>query len=165
MKKRIFHFLTTLLFPLLMGMTHPFYVSVTELEYNSKSGEIGIATRLFPDDLEETLRLFSNKKCDLTGGEKEKNGEVLNAYFSRHMQVEVNGKRATMKFLGYEIEKESVWIYFSVQKVHAVKNITLSTDILYEYRPEQTNIVHLKLEEKRTSHRLNAPSTKVTIER
>lgn len=162
---RIFCLLAILAFPMLMGLAHPFYVSVTELEYNSKTREIGIACRLFPDDLEETLRLFSKKKFDLSGSDKAKNEEVLNAYFSKHMQVEVNSKLMPMKLLGYEIEKESVWIYFNIQKVSGVKKISLNTDILYEYRSEQTNIVHLNLDGKRMSHRLNAPASKVSIEK
>jgi hypothetical protein len=45
-----------------MGSSHPFFVSITEVEYSSKTKELGIATKFFPDDLEEALRKFSGKK-------------------------------------------------------------------------------------------------------
>jgi hypothetical protein len=50
---------------LLTSGNHPFYVSTTEIEFNPKTKEIGIAFKTFPDDLEETLRGFSGKKLDL----------------------------------------------------------------------------------------------------
>lgn len=165
MMYRIFNQLVVLMLPFVMGMTHPFYVSVTEVEYSSKTREIGIACKIFPDDLEETLRLFSKTKYDLSGAEKQKNNEALAAYFSKHLRLEINGKTQPLQFLGYENNRESTWVYFTAARVSGVKKMALITDILYEYKPEQTNIIHLNLDGKRESHRLSAPSTKVSIER
>ena len=75
-----------------MGSSHPFFVSITEVEYSSKTKELGIATKFFPDDLEEALRKFSGKKYDLVSGEKKSTGDAINSYFTRHVQVLVNGK-------------------------------------------------------------------------
>jgi hypothetical protein len=63
--KRLAYFFSMLAIPFLMGSSHPFFVSITEVEYSSKTKELGIATKFFPDDLEEALRKSTGKKFDI----------------------------------------------------------------------------------------------------
>ena len=68
-------YLKILLAPLLvlvLAFNHPFYVSVTEVEYSSKTKEVGISVKVFPDDLEESLRKFNGNKYDVVQGDKKK---------------------------------------------------------------------------------------------
>lgn len=162
MKKRL---LLLLLIFSSISFRHPFYLAVMEVEYSTKTREIGIACKVFPDDLEETLRLFTGKKHDLYNGDKSFNSQSLNTYFGKHFNVVVNGKLRQMQFLGFEIDKEVVWIYFNIPKVSGVKSIAIDTDFMYGYRPEQTNIVHLNIDGKKESFRLNAPNTKAVLSR
>lgn len=162
MKKRL---LLLLLIFSSISFRHPFYLAVMEVEYSTKTREIGIACKVFPDDLEETLRLFTGKKHDLYNGDKSFNSQSLNTYFGKHFNVVVNGKPRQMQFLGFEIDKEVVWIYFNIPKVSGVKSIAIDTDFMYGYRPEQTNIVHLNIDGKKESFRLNAPNTKAVLSR
>ena len=155
--KRLAHFFFLLMFPLLMGSSHPFFVSITEVEYSSKTKELGIATKFFPDDLEEALRKFSGKKYDLVSGEKKSTGDAINSYFTRHVQVLINGKPRQLSFLGYEIEKEVVWVYYNATKVGGVKSIEVISTLMYDYKAEHTNIIHIKMDEKRQSFKLNSP--------
>lgn len=155
--KRLAHFLYLLAIPMLMGSSHPFFVSITELEYSSKTKELGIATKFFPDDLEEALRKFSGKKHDVVSGEKKSTGDAINSYYNKHVKVLINGKPRSLSFLGYEIEKEVVWVYYNATKVTGVKSIEVISSLMYDYKAEQTNIIHLKMDEKRQSFKLNAP--------
>jgi hypothetical protein len=70
-----------------------------------------------------------------------------------------------INFLGYEIDKESVWIYCNISNQPGVRSIEISSDMMYEYKPEQTNIIHIKLDEKRESFRLTSPSTKAILKK
>lgn len=163
--KRLAYFLFLLAIPLLTGSTHPFFVSITDLEYSSKTKELGIATKFFPDDLEEALRKFSGKKYDIVAGEKKSTGDAINSYFTRHVQVLINGKPRQLGFLGYEIEKEVVWVYYNATKVAGVKSIEVISTLMYDYKAEQTNIIHIKMDEKRQSFKLNAPDQSAKISR
>ncbi len=163
--KRLAYFLFLLAIPLLTGSTHPFFVSITDLEYSSKTKELGIATKFFPDDLEEALRKFSGKKYDIVAGEKKSTGDAINSYFTRHVQVLINGKPRQLGFLGYEIEKEVVWVYYNATKVAGVKSIEVISTLMYDYKAEQTNIIHIKMDEKRQSFKLNAPDQSAKLSR
>ncbi|MCE2847971.1 MAG: DUF6702 family protein [bacterium] len=156
--KKFNYFLYLLAIPLLMGSSHPFFVTITEVEYNSKTKELGIATKFFPDDLEEALRKSTGKKYDIISGEKKSTGDAINSYFTNQVQVFINGKPLQLSFLGYEIEKEVVWVYYNAKKVSGVKSIEVISTLMYDYKSEQTNIIHIKMDEKRQSFKLNAPS-------
>lgn len=156
--KRLAYFLSILAIPFLIGSIHPFFVSTTELEYSSKTKELGIATKFFPDDLEEALRKSTGNKYDVISGEKKSTGDAINNYFTRHVQVLINGKPRQLSFLGYEIDKQVVWVYYNATKVAGVKSIEVISTLMYDYKSEQTNIIHIQIDEKRQSFKLNAPS-------
>ena len=156
--KRLAYFFSILAIPFLIGSIHPFFVSTTELEYSSKTKELGIATKFFPDDLEEALRKSTGKKYDVISGEKKSTGDAINNYFTRHVQVLINGKPRQLSFLGYEIDKQVVWVYYNATKVAGVKSIEVISTLMYDYKSEQTNIIHIQIDEKRQSFKLNAPS-------
>lgn len=165
MMSRSISFLLLMVVPLLMGLSHPFYVSVTEVEYKSASKEIGIVCKVFPDDMEETLRLFTQKKFDISKQDDKEINASLEAYFKKHLTIKVNGKPTNSMFLGYENIKESTYIYFNVPNISNVKSIELNSDLMYEYHAGQTNIVHLSIDNKRESFKLSAPETQARIVR
>ncbi len=148
-----------------MGMRHPFYVATFEVEYKSKTKEIGIACKLFPDDFEETLRLFKGKKYNLESANKAEINQAITDYFNAHFSIKTDGKSRALRFLGYEIDKEVVWIYFTIEKLPAPKTIELTTDLMYEYKKEQTNIVHMSWDKHSESFRLNSPVKKIVFKK
>lgn len=153
-------YLKILLAPLLLvvlSFKHPFYVSVTEVEYSSKTKEVGISVKVFPDDLEESLRKFNGKKYDVVQGDKKMIGPVLDKYIKQHMRILLNGTAKSYQWMGYEIDKESVWMYFSITNQPGVRSIEVQSDLMYAYKQEQTNIIHIKLDDKRESFRLMSP--------
>jgi len=46
-----------------------------------------------------------------------------------------------------------------------VKSVGITTDMMYEYKEEQTNIVHITIDGKRKSFKLNAPIKEATSKR
>ena len=154
-----------LLFLSTISFKHPFFVSVTEVEYSAKSKELGMSIKVYPDDLEETLRKFNGKKYDVIQGDKKEVSQIIEQYIKKHLSVKLNGINKAYQFLGYEIDKESVWMYCNISNQVGVKSIEILSDIMYEYRPEQTNIIHIKLDEKRESFRLTNPSTTAILKK
>lgn len=148
---------------MLMAETHPFYVSTTEIEYIAKSKEVGIAFKTFPDDLEETIRIFAGKKIDLSSKSKTENNQLISAYLQQHLSIDINRSKKELNFLGYEIDKEAIWIYFNIPKINSIKEMKITSDVMYEYKPEQTNIIHVNLKGNTSSYKLNSPNKEVVI--
>ena len=149
---------------LLTSGNHPFYVSTTEIEFNPKTKEIGIAFKTFPDDLEETLRGFSGKKLDLEKKNNPENNQLIEAYLKKHLSIDINKTRKELNFLGYELDKEAIWVYFNIPKINSIKILKVNNDVMYDYKSEQTNIIHITLNGVQSSHKLNAPNTTITVQ-
>jgi len=65
-----------------------------------KTKELGIATKFFPDDLEEALRKSTGKKYDIISGEKKSTGDAINSYFHKSSAGIHQWKTATAQFSG-----------------------------------------------------------------
>lgn len=143
---------------------HPIYVSVTEIEHNAKDKTLEISCKIFTDDFEKTLRKTYNVHVDLLGSKDRKAMEQLvNDYVQKHLSIQLEGKKVTMKFLGYEQQEEGIESYYQVDNVSSVKNISITDNILYEYKDEQLSLIHVIVNGNRKSTKLNNPEDKASF--
>src|SRR3954452_20500068 len=98
---------------LILVLLHPFYISMTDINYNDKSKSVEVSVRIFTDDFEKTLRKNCNCKVDLLAAKDKKSMEKLvSNYVLKHLQIRVDGQLRNLEFAGYQQEEESVWSYF-----------------------------------------------------
>lgn len=151
--------------PFLLGFKHPFYVSVTEVEYTTTTKELGITCKIYQDNLQEALRPYTSSKINLEQSNNGENNKMIEAYIRKHLSILINGQKKAIQYLGYENDKEATWIFFTITSLKNVKSIGVSTDLLYEYKKEFTNIIHITIDGKRKSFKLNSPETEVSAMR
>ena len=143
---------------------HPIFVSVTEIEHNAKEKTLEISCKIFTDDFEKTLRQAYKAHIDLIKPtDKEAMNRLVNDYVQKHLQLDVDGKKATLKFIGYEQIEEGIYSYYQVDNINAVKNITVTDNILYEYKNEQISLIHVIVNGNRKSTKLNNPEAKASF--
>lgn len=148
----------------LLTLLHPFFVSVTEVRHNEKSKSLEISTRIFYDDLEEALAKANQTKVDiLKPTDRESINRLLGEYLQQHLQVSVDGKSLSLRFLGYEIDNDAAWCYLEVPEVRQVKRIVIQNDVLFAERRAQTNMLHVMVGGKRKSTKLNNPESTATF--
>lgn len=148
------------------GVMHPFYVSVTEINYNASGKSLEISAKIFTDDLELTLNKAFNKQLDLMNPEKDDINEInqlLQAYMERHLILFADGKRLNFKILGFEREKEAIWSYFEAEKVEAFSSLQVQNAILYDQFKDQINLVHVTSGDKRRSGKVSYPKTELNL--
>jgi hypothetical protein len=138
------------------GFLHPYYVSVTELEWNASGKEVQISCKLFTDDFEEALKQVS-KAVDLNKGDRVKNQLLIEAYLKQHFVLSINGKQVALAIAGYENDQEATWVYLQGPFSAEPTEMDIANSLLYETKKEQVNIVHLKAGEHRKSFRLVNP--------
>lgn len=144
--------------PLLMGVSHPFYLAVIEAEYSSKNKELGISIKVYPDDMEAVLKKTLNKTISFSDNNKDQLNKLVEAYVKSHLGIKINGSQASYEYMGFEHSNEAIYMYFSISSLKNVKSIEINTDMMYEYKDEQTNIIHIIIDGKRNSFKLNAPN-------
>jgi len=146
------------------AIVHPFFVSTTDINYNSKDKELEISVRIFTDDFENTLRKYHTSKIDILhpANQEEMNGFV-NDYIQKHLHLKVNGKAVQMNFVGYEQQSESIWSYFEVKNISNVQKIDIVNSLLHDYTSNQENMLHVRASNKDFSYKLDYPDTNASF--
>jgi len=138
---------------------HPFFVSVTEINHNAAEKTLEISVRTFTDDLENILReRYPNRKVDLinpaAGGAMD---TLIKFYLLEKMSFNVNGSGKKPVYIGFERVDESVWSFFEIAGVSELKTLKIHNAVLYDYKPEQINMVHVVKGKERQSRKLDNP--------
>jgi hypothetical protein len=152
-----------LLAPVLF-LLHPFYVSVTEITYNAANSSLEISCKIFADDMEAVLKKNYNRPVDL-GNEKQRaaNDGLIKDYITKNLALSANGKAQKIAYVGFEKEKESVYCYFEVDHVSAIKKLDLTNGLLQDLNEEQINIMHVVVSGARKSYKLDYPKKEASF--
>ncbi len=143
---------------------HPYYMSVTEIEYKTKEKELQIACKLFADDFEDVLKAENGKTVAIFDEvQKTANLKMINTYLQQHFKITVDGTIGVYKLMGFEKEGEAVWVYLVANDVSKFKKLNVWSDVFYKYRTGQINIIHFKNMGKTKSQRLSMPSVQYTF--
>jgi len=147
---------------ILFNIFHPFYVSVTEIEQNKKTGKLQISTRIFYDDLEKALNKgYKTKANILRPANKKQVDALISAYVKEHLKIKADDKEMLLTYVGYEIEEEAAWCYFETDKTEPIRSLNIQNNILFEQHESQVNMVHAVVAGKRQSSKLDNPKDKV----
>ncbi|HEU4553750.1 MAG TPA: DUF6702 family protein [Chitinophaga sp.] len=139
-------------------LLHPFYVSVTEIRHNAAQQELQVSSRIFYDDLENTLKKEYKTRVDILHPADRKAVDGLIAdYLGKHLHISIDGKPVTLHYLGYQVEEDAAWCFLEVKGVAAVKKVHIINDILYEAHQEQINMMHVVVHDVRKSTKLDNP--------
>ena len=146
-----------------MNLFHPFFVSMTDINFNAKEKELEISVRIFTDDFENTIRKYHpNTKVDILHPADQKQMDVfVNDYIQKHLQFQLNGKAVQIDFVGYEQQKDSIWAYFVVKNVNAVNKMNITNSLLQDYNTSQINMIHVQVGDKEKSDKLDYPDNEV----
>lgn len=143
---------------------HPFYISVTEINHNASAKSLEISCKFFAEDFEQTLEKAYKTQLDISlAKDKASFDKFIPDYISKHLSLVVDGRQVALNYIGFEKEKESVYAYFEVSNVAAVKNISATNSLLHDFIDQQINIMHVTVGGKRQSTKLDYPDTKAAF--
>jgi hypothetical protein len=148
-----------------IALLHPFYVSVIDINHNTKESSLELSIRIFTPDLEQTLQKYSTTKVDIANPkDKVLLDKQISTYINQKLQLKINGQPAKINYIGHEIQMESVWIFADIPKVTQLKKLDINCNILYDYKDLQSNIFHVKSEGNEKSFKLDFPKTSTSFE-
>lgn len=144
---------------------HPYHVSVTEIEHNASDKTLEISCKLFTDDFENVLAQNYQKKVDLINPpDKAAMDTLVKKYVTSHLFISADGKPVKLTYLGFERDSEAVYSYFQVDDISSVKKIEITNKLLYDLFTDQLNLMHVIVEGKRKSSKLDYPATNVKFD-
>lgn len=150
MKKYLILILAT---PLLVSfLTHKYYLSVTDLEYNEEAQSIQMITRIFYDDLEDVLNERYDQDITISPvSDQEKIDLYLKKYLTTKIIVEVNNESKNLQFIGKEYEDDYVVCYLEIENIPGIKSFDITNELLMDLFPEQKNMLHTSVYGKKKS--------------
>ena len=144
---------------------HPFHVSTTEINYNATDKTLEVSCKIFTDDFESALKKQYHTKTDLSAvNMKTAMDTLVKKYIISHLQINADGKKAIMKYLGFEKENEAAYAYLEVDNISSVKKVEITNSILYDLYDDQLSIIHVIVGGNRKSTKLDYPATKASFE-
>ena len=145
---------------------HKYFVSLSQIELNSQTNRIEIASKYFTDDLIIALEEASLKKINLGNGEQDSTTlSLLTKYFEQHVELDVNDSLSVkMNFLGYEDGFKESWIYLESDSIPlTVKELGITNSSLFNSIERQKHMIHFKFKDFQSSDILGKDSQKATF--
>ena len=143
---------------LLLTLIHPFYVSVIDVNHNAKDKNVEISIRIFVDDFEATLKQNYKRNIDLHKSANDVQiNKLITNYIESKLKVVLDGKPQAMQYLGYEVQKESVWIFLEINNINHIKKINFNCNLLYDFQDKQMNIFNVKANGIEKNYKLDYP--------
>ena len=122
-----------------------------------------ISCKIFTNDFEGALEKSLGYKRWISQNRKIRPAadKLVNDYIVKHLQIKIDGKPATLQFVGSEKEKETeaAWTYFQVINVPSVKKVDVINNLLYESFNNEINLIHITVSGSRKSTKLDYPAT------
>jgi hypothetical protein len=148
-----------------VAVPHPFYVAVTEITQNSTDKSLEISCRFFVDDFEKTLEKAFKTSLDMNAAkDKDRFDNLIPEYINSRLAIAMDGRPLKLSYIGFEKDKESVYCYFEVVQAPAVKQLQVVNSLLHDFTNEQINIVHVTVNGKRQSAKLDFPNSKASFQ-
>ncbi len=137
-------------------------MTVVDIKHDTKQQSLNISVKLFTNDIEEALKKTTTKSIDLLNpkNKAEMETELMN-YIKKRLSIMLNNKATTIDFIGYEKEEDAIWAYLEIKKVGLPKNIKIDTKLLYDFLPQQSNIIHAEVNGVKKSSKVNNPDSKI----
>ena len=142
----------------MLSFTHPYFVSMTEIEHDTKTNMLEISVRIFTDDFEKTIRQTYKGKVDLLNKDDKANSEkLIEQYITKHLFLIGDNKNLSLHFDGFETEEGSIWSYFECADITSLKKLEVTNTLLYDYEQQQINFIHVKAANYDETIKLNYP--------
>jgi hypothetical protein len=144
--------------------THPVYMSVTDIAYDSNQKKFEMICRLFTNDLENVLKKYHTGVDLLDPSKKHTSSQWIDRYIKQNLTIKNDGETVDFDCIGYENEGDAILVYYQSVSIEKPKEITIQNTLMYDYKTEQMNIMHLEINKKRISRKLAYPDTIVKFE-
>jgi hypothetical protein len=137
---------------------HRFYLSLSEVRVDTKKQTLDVSCKLFTDDLEDALLKKYSKKIDLASSSKSKDAQaVVSKYINENFRINIGGKLQTLVLVGFETEADATWCYLETVPFTAKGKVSILNTLLYDYLPEQTNMINFYWDEVEKTAKLANP--------
>lgn len=150
--------------PLLSFSAHKYYLSLTQITYNSEKKSVQIITNIFIDDIETALNKDYIIDLQLTTKNELKDNDIyFEKYLKEKLRFKINNFAKKFNYLGKEYEGDLVYFYLEIENIEALNTIEITNKILTNHFPDQQNLTKTKVGKKHKSFLLTKENDKALL--
>ncbi len=134
--------LTTLILLLILPLQaniHKYYISITEITYDTKSSKLNVSTKVFFDDLQAAILVDQNVRIDDPVNDYSKE---IEEYILTHFGIKANDEVIELSIQSIEPKLDAIWIELESKPVPFSKQWEVTNSIFVDIYPSQNNIVN-----------------------
>jgi len=150
---------------------HPFYIGITEVEYQEKSKTFQIAVKLFLDDVMSAIN--HNPKSVVFNPELKNssmNNMAIKEFVLKGIELKTindcsklnNAKTIALNFVGWEIEEGGIWMYLEANN-SCYSCLEVSNQLLCNTIREQIHIIRVTRNKKTQTDRFVCPNVRFIV--
>ncbi len=145
-------FLLLFIAPFFAFTAHKYYLSLTQIEHNTKNKSLEVIINVFIDDLETALNDIHSKSFEISTKTELKDAETyFIKYLKDHVSFKVDGKAVNFNYIGKEYDGDVVFFYLEIENISTVSKIEIDNTILIDHFPDQQNLIKSKVNKKHKS--------------
>lgn len=143
---------------------HPLHVSVTEINHNATDKTLEISCKLFTDDFEKVLTQNYKTKVDLINPpDRPAMDKLVSDFIQKRLIIKADSKGVQFSYLGFERDNDVIYSYFQVDNIASVKKLEITNHLMYELFTDQINLMHIIVDGKRKSVKLDYPQKEAVM--
>lgn len=122
---------------------HKFYLSLSQVEYNSETKTLEVALKVFTHDLERCVgRQFRESLQLAEQNEHPKSDSLIVEYLKDKLQFYCNQEPQPYRWVGKEIIVDDTWLYFEIPfDCPSSEGLKITNRIFFEVFDEQLNMM------------------------
>lgn len=129
----------------LFGTVHDFFVSILTIRHVRSTRTLDLTWRITAHDIEHVLADRGDLKLG-SAQEHPKADSLLNSYFKEHLTLSQEGRQLPWKWIGKELDGETLYCYLQVEHVSTPNGLSVSNSLMQDVFAEQQNLVHVEAE-------------------
>lgn len=144
--------------------SHPYHVSMAEIEYNPTRKTFEIALCVWPEDLQKAVSKMENKSFNIDSATEKDRDELFKKYVAQKFRFLPSNKTekdseptpASIRWVGSELSIKKGWLYFEVDGKAASDGWRIENQMFFELNEDQLNLVQVMAGKRLESRTLSA---------
>jgi len=142
--------------------SHPYHVSLAEIQFNAERGKFEVALCAWPADLEKAIGKMEKQAIDLDGLTQARRDELIAKYVSSRFAVEPHKEGSAesttaaatneeqsfesckIRWVGSELSLKQAWLYFEIDASADVQKWSFENRLFFELNEDQLNQIQIQ---------------------
>jgi len=142
---------------------HPTHVTRGEIHYNSDTQILECAVCLYEEDVRSVMHRMTTEIVDLDRNQTF--SPLLKNYVAENFWIaNVDKVELPLQWMGYEVDREGVWVYFEVPLTQEPTNLIVASRLMMDVQPGNVGVFKFSWDWRRSNMLFNSQHTAMKLD-